>query len=195
MMEEDPEKPDSVKDGDEGKAISFLQSYLSAVKDQFAERNRNFAQLDQKAQATAGMAGIFLAVLFASMKSDTLAQLKLTLGVFGRIGLAVSGIGLVTAVLLCLLGLRIRNVIDVDESSSLLQLFADMEAITPDERSFPGVHSSFLAELSRHYLFGVSVLTVANDRKAKVIFGAQIILAGSICVISAALIMFAVRYS
>ena len=69
--------------------ISLLNQALAASTDIYKDNARILSLLDDKAQKTATLAGLFLAAAFASLRQDSLHSLILVEGSVGKLLLAV----------------------------------------------------------------------------------------------------------
>jgi hypothetical protein len=68
----------------------MLSQALAAAADVYKENTRISALLDDKAQKTAGLAGVFLAAAFAFLRKDSIESLRDAVGATGLVLLGVS---------------------------------------------------------------------------------------------------------
>ncbi len=68
--------------------VALLSQALTAATEVYKENSRISALLDDKAQKTAGVAGVFLAAAFAFLRKDSLEDLRTATGATGMVLLA-----------------------------------------------------------------------------------------------------------
>lgn len=67
------------------KRMQMLSQALAAATDVYKENTRIMALLDDKAQKTAGLAGVFLAAAFAFLRRESIEDLRAAGGAFGMV--------------------------------------------------------------------------------------------------------------
>ena len=164
----------------------MLRDVLTSCVDTFKENTRISALLDDKAQKTAGVAGLFLAAAFGFAKKDNLTDLSQLLG--------RSGVGLLAGVVFLFLCCIFASLTVMWARSGLgppapknlfeiTQLLLNLENGTSEERQ-----QNHLRDQIRAWLAVLSGQELMNQGKARSLKGAQWILAGAMILLSIILV-------
>ncbi len=146
-------------------------STLGEFRDEYNRYIARFQALDGKAQATAGIAGIFLASIFAiariSSKSESLfeiAPLFVALAVF------------LTVIAISIMAMRIKTTVRAPGGSFVRCLLIQLEENIADENELFKARFQFYGEQASKWDSAVESIREASKQKAKYIANAQLLL-------------------
>lgn len=154
--------------------IELLKALVAAGETSYKESTRVTSVIDDKAQKTSGLAGIFLAAAFAALRPDTIAQLHMAALILLSIAVSLlllsSGLGL--GVLWVRTNAPPLSVSDLD--SMILDFFnLPLEEVTSERKE------ALYFDHGNIWSARVSVQAGINDKKAQLLKYSQFALAAS----------------
>lgn len=146
-------------------AFELLQQGVELLQEEHADLSTQWSNLDSKAQATASIAGIFVAAILTFVR-----ELSASAALEERLALNVAVILLTTCILLAVLALRIREV-DSRPSEEIMKMITDLvdsgeESSSQYLRTFANTHANAWKQVNADIYKSVRV-------KANYTFAAQ----------------------
>jgi len=191
--QEETDLPQEASDGEEVFAsktdieecrTKALERVLETFRREYEEQAKIFSVLDQKAQATTALAGVFLAAVLAFVKVEELERLFALLGGPGFWILSILISALIAVVVLGLYGTSLKDCPLPPKPEDLLQAMEDVLDYPAAQR----VHfANLLTQEIALWKPIVEDYLRVNEEKSRVIFNAQFVL--SLAIIGVALLL------
>lgn len=176
-------KPSSVLDGSTDRSKDFtehrfkaLERVWEACRKDYEEKGDIFIALDNKAQATISLAGIFIAAVFAFLRLQDPTALNQFIGRFEIVAIASLIALLIAVVVLCLLALRVREVRTAPPPQQFFELTKDVLNLSPEQVSVAH-HEDLLKDLIATWTEVLDDGQRANAKKASWVQTAQLLVA------------------
>ncbi|MCU1329727.1 MAG: hypothetical protein JWN34_5097 [Bryobacterales bacterium] len=176
-----------------GQRLQILDGLLKTAERNFEAAVKHAATVDDKAQKTSGLAGIFLAVAFGFIKPETLAALRQQYGGLS-LGLLYGALFLfVTTVILCLRAMWLRKVPSGGVSIASQELAADFLLTLPETDLDDEMMAAYKENEVEVWKAAIEERSKANVEKTRLVHYAQVCLTVGILVaaVSMALLGYA----
>lgn len=171
-----------------GLRIGLLETALRACIEEYADSGRTFANLDTKAQNTTAIAGILFAAALAFLHGDVLQQVMQQGTTYALILLGAAIIALLSAILLCLLGMKVRKVIAPVDSKTVRGMVEDILRVDSSEFT-DTMAENFLRDLIAEWRATLRGMASANESKARVVLVGQALLFIAIALVAVLLLV------
>ena len=148
--------------------IDFYKYCLEESKRDWNNASQKFRDIDQKAQATATLAGVFIAAVFAVLQNTAARSNSIALYM-----LITSVVLLAISILSELFAMKIRNFKAVPNSLYIAKLLKDMSIAVSNGREYEALEVGFYTEQIHIWREGIEALLLVNYRKAKFAEAAQ----------------------
>lgn len=166
--------------------ILLLKESLEASKIEYSILQKDFSDLDTKAQHTTAIAGIFLAGSLAFYSGESLPKLIILSGWPGILLLGMAVLMLVVSVAFSIRTMRIREVEIVDSASANVQV-DELLDVPADE--WPEGHERFIRGQIEEWRSANLVLSATNNDKARIISRGQVCLSLAVMLVGLLLII------
>ena len=155
--------PFKKRDVDKSKIDIDLYRYcLEESKKDWNNASQKFRDIDQKAQATATLAGVFIAAVFAVLQNTTVRSNSITLNM-----LIASIILFASSILSSLFAMKVRAFKAAPTGVYLAKLLKDISAAVLNGRSFTELEIGFYSEQIHKWHESTEELLRINYKKAK----------------------------
>jgi hypothetical protein len=146
--------------------IKWQADLLQSAVREYGDMSQNFATLDEKAQNTITTAGIFLAAVTAFLDQARLQEYLKIGRVYTLLFLGGAAALLIGAIVLCLLGIRVRRVPTPMGSDELKEMVDDLLNLPPDEVT-DTTRENFLRDQNDAWRETLVALAKVNGSKAR----------------------------
>ena len=161
----------------------LLERTLRACENEYTEKAKIFSDLDGKAQNTTTVAGIFLAAALAFLQGEGLKALTLYTGRNALAILALSIMLLLASILVCLIGMRIRQVPSPVESAELATMVNEILSVSPAEFT-DEMEENYFRDQIKAWQTTLKEMSAADDDKAQSVLIGQLLLAAAVVLVA-----------
>jgi hypothetical protein len=153
---------------------SLHETILAAYEAEYTELADTWKTIEDKAQGTVTIAGIFIAGALGFIR-----ELPSSTPEYERWFLAATSILLIASVITCIVALRVQAVAAPPLGEDIEALATDLLALE-DDSEIAERTPRFLGDVTRKWRSGNDAMDIRNEEKANLVWAAQILLAAAV---------------